>query len=202
MRKPLVRCPWCEGIAHCPEMVDYHDREWGVPARDDRTQFEFLVLESAQAGLSWTTILRKREGYRRAFADFDAERVAAFTAADEARLLTDAGIVRNRLKIAAAVNNARCFLDIAARHGSFSDYIWSFVDGKPIRNAWTGQNQIPATTPLSDGIAKELKRLGFKFLGSTVLYAHLQATGLVNDHLVSCFRHRRPAKPRNFPNSK
>lgn len=170
-------------------MVDYHDREWGVPVRDDRRQFEFLVLESAQAGLSWYTILRKREGYRAAFADFDPVRVARFTPARVERLMNDAGIVRNRAKIEATVNNAKCFLAVQREHGSFSDWLWGFVDGKPLVNRWREPREIPATTALSDTIAKALKQRGFKFLGSTVVYAHLQATGLVNDHLVGCFRH-------------
>ena len=181
-----VRCPW--SLRSDIEIV-YHDQEWGVPRRDDRGQFEFLILESAQAGLSWTTILRKREGYRKAFAGFDPVKVAAFGPADVERLLADSGIVRNRKKIEAAIGNARLFLELAAKHGSFSNYIWNFVDGRPLVNHWREIGEVPATTPLSDAIAKECKKLGFKFLGSTVLYAHMQATGLVNDHLVSCFRH-------------
>lgn len=179
-------CPWC--LRSDIERV-YHDLEWGVPRRDDAGQFEFLILESAQAGLSWTTILRKREGYRAAFAGFDPHKVAAFDAHDVERLMGDSGIVRNRKKITAAVSNARLFLELAARHGSFANYLWSFVDDKPIVNTWTSQEQVPASTPLSDTIAKELKRLGFSFFGSTIVYAHMQATGLVNDHLTSCFRH-------------
>ena len=167
----------------------YHDAEWGVPRFDDAAQFEFLVLESAQAGLSWLTILRKREGYRKAFAGFDPVKVAAFTPKDVDRLLLDASIVRNRKKIESAIGNARIFLDLAARYGSFSEYIWRFVDGKPVVNTWKTMQEIPATSAASDAAAKELKRLGFKFLGSTVLYAHMQATGMVNDHLVGCFRH-------------
>ena len=182
----LIRCPWC---ARTDIETVYHDQEWGVPRRDDPGQFEFLILESAQAGLSWTTVLRKREGYRRAFAGFDPVKVAAFDQADVERLLADSGIIRNRKKIEAAIGNARIFLDLAAKHGSFSNWFWSFVDGRPIVNRWREHAEIPATTPLSDAIAKECKKLGFKFLGSTVLYAHMQATGLVNDHLVSCFRH-------------
>lgn len=193
MTKELVRCPWC--LAGELEMR-YHDEEWGVPRHDDKGQFEFLVLESAQAGLSWSTILRKREGYRRCFAQFDPEKVAAFTESDVERLLQDASIIRNRLKIQSAISNARLFLDIAAKHGSFSSFIWDFVDGKPIRNNWREQSELPATTPLSDAMAKEFKRLGFKFLGSTVLYAHMQATGMVNDHLTSCFRYKQVVKGR------
>ena len=181
-----VRCPWS---LRSDIEIAYHDQEWGVPRRDDRGQFEFLILESAQAGLSWTTILRKREGYRKAFAGFDPVKVAAFGPADVERLLADSGIVRNRKKIEAAIGNARLFLELAAKHGSFSNYIWNFVDGRPLVNHWREIGEVPATTPLSDAIAKECKKLGFKFLGSTVLYAHMQATGLVNDHLVSCFRH-------------
>lgn len=170
-------------------MVEYHDREWGVPVRDDRELFEFLVLESAQAGLSWYTVLRKREAYRRAFAAFDPDAVARYTEADIERLLGDAGLIRNRAKLEAAVNNARRFLEVQAAHGSFARFLWGFVDGRPIVNHWREPAEVPATTPLSDRLARELKRLGFSFLGSTVLYAHLQATGLVNDHLVGCFRH-------------
>lgn len=181
-----IRCAWA---LRSELEILYHDREWGVPRRDDAGLFEFLLLESAQAGLSWTTILRKREGYRRAFAGFDPAQVARFTPAEAERLREDSGIVRNRLKIASAVNNARLFLDIAARHGSFSAYIWDFVDGRPIVNHWQETAQVPATTPVSDRIAKELKRQGFTFLGSTVVYAYMQAVGMVNDHLVSCFRH-------------
>ena len=169
---------------------EYHDAEWGVPRFDDAAQFEFLVLESAQAGLSWLTILKKREGYRQAFANFDPARIALFTENDVERLLLNAGIIRNRKKIESAIGNARLFLELADKHGSFSNYIWSFVDGKPIVNHWKEMSQVPATSVVSDRIAKEFKRMGFKFLGSTVLYAHMQATGLVNDHLVSCFRHR------------
>lgn len=170
-------------------MVEYHDREWGVPVRDDRTQFEFLVLESAQAGLSWYTILRKRDGYRAAFADFDPERVARYTPARIERLLTNSAIVRNRAKIEAAIGNAKCFLAMQREYGSFSEWLWGFVDGRPVVNHWREPREVPATTPLSDTIAKELKQRGFRFLGSTVVYAHLQATGIVNDHLIGCFRH-------------
>lgn len=180
------RCPWCEKSEL--ERI-YHDEEWGVPCRNDKGLFEFILLESAQAGLSWATILRKRQGYRRAFADFSAEKVAAFTPADVDRLLGDTGIVRNRKKIESAVNNAACFLETAARHGGFHKFYWSFSDGRAIVNAWEDFRQVPASTPLSDSMAREFKRLGFKFLGSTTLYAMMQATGMVNDHLVSCFRH-------------
>jgi DNA-3-methyladenine glycosylase I len=181
-----IRCAW--SIKSELERA-YHDTEWGVPRLDDAGQFEFLVLESAQAGLSWSTILKKREGYRRAFAGFDPVQVAAFTEQDVARLLQDEGIIRNRKKIESAIGNARLFLELAAKHGSFSRYIWRFVDGKPIINHWQEMTEIPATTPLSDTIAKEMKRMGFKFMGSTILYAHMQATGMINDHLTCCFRH-------------
>ena len=182
-------------------MVEYHDSEWGVPVRDERTQFEFLVLESAQAGLSWYTVLRKREGYRRAFADFDPAQVARYSQADVERLLGDPGLIRNRAKIEAAVNNAQRFLEVQAAHGSFCEFLWGFVDGRPIVNHWRESAEVPATTALSDRLARELKRLGFRFLGSTVLYAHLQATGLVNDHLVGCFRHREVARLTPRPGS-
>ena len=185
--KERVRCPWC---LRTDMEIAYHDLEWGTPRRDDEGQFEFLILESAQAGLSWTTILRKREGYRRAFAGFDPVKVAAFDQGDVERLMADSGIVRNRKKIESAIKNARIFLELAAKYGSFSAYLWSFVDGTPIVNQWSEPEQVPATTPLSDTVAREFKKLGFTFLGSTVLYAHMQATGLVNDHLASCFRHR------------
>ncbi|MDR2926141.1 MAG: DNA-3-methyladenine glycosylase I [Azoarcus sp.] len=180
------RCPWA--IKSDLERI-YHDQEWGLPRMGDAGQFEFLVLESAQAGLSWATILRKREGYRRAFAGFDPVKVAMFTEEDVRRLLADESIVRNRKKIEAAIHNARLFLEVAAKHGSFSRYIWRFVEGRPIVNAWREMSEIPATTPLSDKVAREFKGMGFKFLGSTVLYAHMQATGMVNDHLTQCFRH-------------
>ena len=180
------RCGWC--LRSAAEII-YHDTEWGVPRRDDAGQFEFLVLESAQAGLSWTTILNKREGYRRAFAGFNPEAVVLFSQADVDRLMQDAGIVRNRRKIESTISNANIFLELAAKHGSFTNYIWNFVDGRPIVNHWKTMPEIPATSPISDIMAKEFKKLGFKFLGSTVLYAHMQATGLVNDHLVECFRH-------------
>lgn len=183
----VTRCAWA---ARTPLEVTYHDTEWGVPQKDDRVQFEFLVLEAAQAGLSWSTVLAKREGYRRCFANFDPEAVVRFTQKDVERLMLDASIIRNRKKIECAISNARCFLELAAKHGSFSNYIWNFVDGIPIQGNRQSMAEVPATTPLSDTISKELKRLGFKFLGSTVLYAHMQATGLVNDHLVSCFRHK------------
>lgn len=172
-----------------PLLRDYHDKEWGVPLHDDRRLFEFLVLEGMQAGLSWMTILRKRENFRRAFAGFDPERVARFTDRDVRRLLSDAGIIRNRLKIEAAIHNARCFLEIRREFGSFDRYIWSFVDGRPKKNRFRRLADLPARTPLSDVLSADLKKRGFKFVGSTIVYAHMQATGMVNDHLVSCFRY-------------
>lgn len=181
------RCDWCLGVSDA--YLDYHDREWGLPATDDRVQFEFLVLESAQAGLSWSTVLHKRAGYRRAFADFDPERVARFNRRSVERLVGDARIIRNRRKIEAAIGNARAFLELQARHGSFSEWLWGFVDGRPVVNRWRTMREVPATTALSDRLSKELKANGFRFVGSTIVYAHLQATGLVNDHLVSCYRH-------------
>ena len=179
------RCAW----AAKPEMWDYHDREWGVPVHDDRKHFEFLVLEGAQAGLSWSTILNKRDGYRRCFADFDPEKVARFSPAKIAKILTDPGIVRNRQKVECAVTNAKLFLAIQTEFGSFTDFIWSFVGGSPVVNVWKTTKQLPATSKQSDALALALKRRGFKFAGSTIMYAHMQATGLVNDHLVSCFRY-------------
>jgi DNA-3-methyladenine glycosylase I len=180
------RCPWCLGF---PQYVEYHDTEWGVPVNDDRVHFEFLVLESAQAGLSWATILKKREGYRKAFADFDFRIVADFPESYVQELLQDPGIIRNTLKIKAAINNAQRFIEIQQEFGSFSNYIWGFVGGAPIQNSLRSMGEAPATTPESDRLAKDLKKRGFKFLGSTTVYAHMQATGLVNDHLVSCFRY-------------
>jgi DNA-3-methyladenine glycosylase I len=174
----------------------YHDEEWGVPVRDDRKQFEFLTLESAQAGLSWACILNKREGYRRAFADFDPEKVARFTAKRIAKILEDPGIVRNKLKVAAAVNNARRFLEVQEEFDGFSRYIWEFVGGKPIQNRWATKFDVPATSPESDALSKDLKQRGFKFVGSTIVYAHMQATGMVNDHTVGCFRHKQVARLR------
>ena len=186
--KPVTRCPWSEGVSDA--YLAYHDEEWGVPVRDDPTQFEFLILESAQAGLSWSTVLHKREGYRRAFAGFDPHKVARFTPRRIDKLVADPGIIRNRRKIEAAVSNARLFLDLQEAFGSFSDYIWGFVDGVPIVNRWQKQADVPATSAESDALSKDMKKRGFKFVGSTIMYAHMQATGLVNDHLVSCFRHR------------
>jgi DNA-3-methyladenine glycosylase I len=181
------RCTWC---LKTDLYIRYHDEEWGVPVHDDRTHFEFLILEGAQAGLSWLTILNKREGYRRCFAGFDPEKVARFTPKKIEKILQDPGIVRNRLKVNSAVNNARKFLDIQEEFGSFDNYIWRFVDGKPIVNRWTDLKQIPATSKESDALSKDLSKRGFKFVGSTVMYAHLQACGLINDHMTSCFRYR------------
>ena len=188
MPRELTRCRWAEGVG--PGYIAYHDEEWGVPARDDRVQFEFLILEGAQAGLSWSTILRKREGYRRAFANFDPEKVARFTAARIEKLVRDPSIVRNRLKIESTVSNARAFLAVQDEFGSFSDYIWGFVGGKPIQNRWKRDSDMPATSPESDALSKDLKKRGFRFVGSTIVYAHMQATGLVNDHVTGCFRHK------------
>jgi len=182
----IVRCPWCGSD---PLYRGYHDHEWGVPLHDEQRLFEMLTLEGAQAGLSWLTILRKREGYRKAFAGFDPQLVAGFDDADVARLLADPGIVRNRLKIASTISNARAVLEVQARYGSLDAFLWSFVDGVPIRNKWRSMAEIPASTPLSDVMSRELKRHGFRFVGSTICYAHMQATGMVNDHLTGCFRY-------------
>ena len=185
------QCPWRD--AH-PLLADYHDREWGVPVHDDRTLFEFLVLEGAQAGLSWLTILKKREGYRKAFAGLDPARVARFGMRDVDRLLGDAAIIRNRMKIEAAIRNARAFRAVQDEFGSFDAYAWRFVDGKPIRNRWKTLQELPARTTVSDAMSKNLRERGFSFIGSTIVYAHMQATGMVNDHLVSCVRHREVAR--------
>ena len=183
-----TRCTWpLKGNAL---YLAYHDTEWGVPAWDDQTQFEFLILEGAQAGLSWSTILNKREGYRAALAGFDAEKIARFGKRDIARLLKDPGIVRNRLKVEATITNARAYLEFRERNGSFAEYLWSFVGGKPIQHRFRTTKEVPATTPESDALSKDLKKRGFKFVGSTIIYAHMQATGMVNDHLVSCFRYK------------
>ena len=182
------RCSWVNGDDQL--MRDYHDREWGVPTHDDRTHFEFLVLEAAQAGLSWSIVLKKRDGYRRAFSQFDPAKVARYSAARIDKLTAEPGIIRNRLKIAAAVKNARAFLGVQKEYGSFDAYCWQFVDGRPRQNRWTTLRQIPATTRESDAFSKDLKGRGFSFVGSTVMYAHMQAVGMVNDHLVDCFRYR------------
>jgi DNA-3-methyladenine glycosylase I len=170
--------------------VAYHDEEWGVPVYDDRTLFELLILEGAQAGLSWSTILNKREGYRRAFDGFDVAKVAQYDGCAIRALLTDPGIVRNQLKVASTITNAQAFLEVQAERGSFSDYIWSFVGGRPIQNQWRMLAEIPGTTPLAATISKDLKKRGFRFVGPTIVYAHMQATGMVNDHLVDCFRYQ------------
>ncbi|HTO55860.1 MAG TPA: DNA-3-methyladenine glycosylase I [Myxococcota bacterium] len=180
------RCPWA---GKDPLYIPYHDEEWGVPSHDDRHLFEMLILEGAQAGLSWITILRKREHYRRAFDGFDPARVARYTEKRQAKLLADPGIVRNRQKVAAAVTNARLFLELAEEQGSFDRYLWSFVGGKPKQNRFRGLQEVPAHTPESDALSKDLAKRGFKFVGSTICYALMQAVGLVNDHLVSCPRH-------------
>lgn len=191
-QEKFKRCEWSQGVNEAYER--YHDEEWGVPVRDDRTQFEFLTLESAQAGLSWATILNKRAGYRRAFADFDPEKVARFTAKQIEKLTQDAAIVRNRLKINAAVTNARAFLHVQEEFGAFSTYIWKFVDSQPRQNHWQTKEDVPVTTAESDALSRDLKHRGFKFVGSTIMYAHMQAVGMVNDHLVSCFRHAECAR--------
>ncbi len=188
MTKDLTRCFWAEG--QFPEYVTYHDKEWGVPVHDDNNHFEFLILESAQAGLSWATILKRREGYRNAFAGFDPARVAAFPDDKVEVLMKDAGIIRNRLKIAAAINNARRFLEIQKEFGSFDKYIWSFVNHEVINNQLQAEGNYPATSPESDALSRDLKKRGFKFVGSTIMYAHMQACGLVNDHVTACFRHK------------
>jgi DNA-3-methyladenine glycosylase I len=186
--KPVVRCPW--SVKGNDLYNAYHDTEWGVPAWDDRTQFEFLILEGAQAGLSWSTILNKREGYREAFAGFDAGRIARFGKREVAKLMNNPNIVRNRLKIESAVSNARAYLDFQSKHGSFAAHMWSFVGGKPVQNNFTRHKQVPPVSAVSDAISKDLKQRGFRFVGSTIIYAHMQATGMVNDHLTGCFRYK------------
>jgi len=181
------RCVWAEGVSDVYR--DYHDREWGVPVYADTRLFEFLILEGAQAGLSWVTVLNKRAHYRVAFDGFDPQRVARFDRRRIARLLGDPGIVRNRLKIESAVDNARAFLDVQERHGAFAPFIWQFVGGRPRHSRWRNQGDVPATTPESEAMSRELKRLGFRFVGPTICYAFMQAVGMVNDHLTGCFRH-------------
>lgn len=188
------RCTWCGSD---PLYIAYHDKEWGVPLHDDRRLFEMLILEGAQAGLSWLTILKKRENYRRAFDDFDPERIALYQGQDIDRLMLDAGIVRNRLKIAAAVKNARGFLDICHEYTSFADYLWRFVDGQPIVNRWQSPADVPARTELSDLLSRDLKQRGLSFVGTTICYAFMQAVGMVNDHTIDCFRHRELEQPHN-----
>lgn len=185
--KEKVRCSWC---LKTETYMKYHDEEWGKPVHDDQTHFEFLILEGAQAGLSWLTILNKRTGYRKAFADFDPVKVARFTEAKCEKILLDPGIVRNRLKVYGAVNNAKRFLEVQKEFGSFDKYIWSFVGGKSIINKWNSLGQIAPTTKESDALSKDMIKRGFKFVGSTVMYSHMQACGLVNDHLTSCFRYK------------
>lgn len=185
MKEEVKRCPWCEGD---PLYRVYHDREWGVPVHNDRKLFEMLILEGAQAGLSWITILRKRENYRKAFDNFDATKVARYDGKKVKTLLHDEGIVRNRLKIAAAIGNAKAFLAVQKEFGTFDAYIWQFVGGKQKGNRWKAMKEIAPTTPESDAMSRDLKKRGFKFVGSTICYAFMQACGLVNDHLVSCFR--------------
>ena len=184
----LKRCAWCEGLYD--DYVRYHDEEWGVPVHDDQKHFEFLILEGAQAGLSWSTILNRRSGYRKAFANFDPVEVAQFDNNTYETLLQDSSIIRNRLKIKSAINNAQRFLEVQKEFGSFDNYIWGFSSGMPVINTWEKMNDIPASTELSDRVSKDLKKRGFTFVGSTIIYAHLQATGIVNDHEISCFRYR------------
>ena len=184
--KEKIRCPWCLGN----DLYRlYHDEEWGVPAHNDAVHFEFLILEGAQAGLSWLTVLRKREAYRKAFAGFDPDKVARFSASMVEKLLKNSGLIRNRLKISSAINNAQRFLVVQKEFGSFDNYIWDFVGGKPRVNKWRTMKQVPATSRQSDALSKDLKKRGFRFVGSTIIYAHMQACGLVNDHLTSCFRY-------------
>ena len=192
MPRSKQRCQWCTSGNEL--YVEYHDTEWGVPVHDDQKQFEFLTLESAQAGLSWSTVLNKREGYRKAFANFDPTKVARFSDKKIAKLLENPGIIRNKLKVNAAVTNARAFLDVQDECDGFGPYIWQFVDGKPIQNRWKTMKQVPVTTKESDALSKDLKQRGFKFVGSTIIYAHMQAVGMVNDHTVDCFRHRQCAR--------
>jgi DNA-3-methyladenine glycosylase I len=184
----MKRCFWAEGGDDA--YIKYHDLEWGVPVTEDNTLFEFIVLESAQAGLSWKTILNKREGYKKAFKNFDPKKVAKMNDEDVARLLMDSGIVRNRLKIFATISNAVAFIKIQKEFGSFSNYMWTWTAGKPVQNKWKHQSEVPAITPLAEAMAKDLKKRGFKFLGPTIWYAHMQAVGMVNDHTKDCFRHK------------
>ncbi|MBO6525342.1 MAG: DNA-3-methyladenine glycosylase I [Balneolaceae bacterium] len=186
--KNKTRCAWAED--QFEEYITYHDEEWGVPVHDDRKHFEFLILEGAQAGLSWATVLKKREGYRQSFANFDPEIVATFDEDKVQELLQFKGIIRNKLKVRGAVTNAQKFLEVQKEFGSFDAYIWSFVGGKPIVNSWKSMSEVPATSPESDALSKDLKNRGFKFVGSTIMYAHMQACGLVNDHTVDCFRYK------------
>jgi len=198
MKPPRRRCPWCQGN---PLQIAYHDREWGVPAHDERRWFEFLILEGAQAGLSWDTILKKRAAYRRAFANFDPRRVARYSSAKRASLMKNPGIVRNRLKIESAVTNARAFLAVQKEFGSFDTYIWRFTGGRPLVNRRRSPKDVPASSAESDAMSKDLKKRGFRFVGTTICYALMQAMGMVNDHLVSCFRYRESSKS-NFGSRK
>ncbi len=191
MSKQTIRCPWCLGF---DQYIKYHDEEWGVPVHDDKVHFEFLILEGAQAGLSWSTVLKKREGYRKVFADFDPVKVARFSDEKLEKFLLNPAIIRNRLKVFAAVNNAKRFIEVQKEFGNFDNYIWSFVNNKPIVNRWKSLKEVPATTKASDALSKDLIKRGFKFVGSTVIYAHMQACGLVNDHLVDCFRYKQVQK--------
>jgi DNA-3-methyladenine glycosylase I len=184
----VFRCPWCLKFE---QYIQYHDEEWGVPVHDDRVHFEFLILEGAQAGLSWATVLKKRDGYRKNFADFDPVKVSRFTDKRIGKILLDPGIIRNKLKVHAAVNNAKRFLEVQKEFGTFDKYIWGFVNHKPIVNKWKTLSQAPATTKESDALSKDLIQRGFKFVGSTVIYAHMQACGLVNDHLMDCWRYKK-----------
>ena len=185
------RCGWC---GDDPLYVDYHDSEWGVPVWDDETLFEFLILEGAQAGLAWITVLRKREGYRALFDGFDAAKIARYTDKKLNKILLDPRIIRNRLKVYGARKNARAFLEVQKERGSFADYLWDFVGHKPIQNTWKSLAEVPATTPLSDSLSKDMKKRGFTFVGTTIMYAHMQATGMVNDHTADCFRYRQCKK--------
>ena len=185
-KRNLKRCPWCEAD---DLYRSYHDEEWGVPSHNDRHHFEHLTLEGAQAGLSWHTVLRKRDAYRKAYKGFEPRKVARFNTRSIERLLGDAGIIRNRQKIESSVNNARRFLEVQEEFGSFADYLWGFVKGKPVKNKWKRMSQIPATSPVSENVSKDLKKRGFRFVGPTTMYAHMQALGLVNDHVVGCYRY-------------
>ena len=202
VENPIVpaakRCAWAKGDLY----IDYHDHEWGVPVHDDRLLFEFLILEGAQAGLSWITVLKKRENYRRAFDNFDARKVAGYSSRKIERLLADPGIVRNRLKVESAVRNAKAFLAVQAEFGSFDRYIWQFVGGQPVRNHRKSLGKIPARTPASDAMSRDLIKRGFKFVGSTICYAFMQAVGMVNDHTKDCFRYEELAPPTISPKSK
>ena len=186
MKTPLIRCPWPTR----ENSIHYHDTEWGVPVHDDRLLFEYLILEGAQAGLSWQTVLNKRDNYRAAFDNFAADKIARYSEARVAKLMNDPGIIRNQLKIRATIQNAQAFLKVRAEFGSFDQYLWQFVDGKPIINHWKSMKEVPARTAISDAMSKDLLQRGFEFVGSTICYANMQAVGMVNDHLVTCFRHQ------------